>query len=66
MPSTVVRHIEYDPQTERLTIHYTSGAVYAYFPVPEEVFLSFMQARSKGVFLNKYIKTAYAFERIEV
>jgi hypothetical protein len=62
MPSSVVAKIIYNRPT--LTIVYTSGAVYEYVDVPEEVYLAMKAASSKGTFLNKQIKDKYAFRKM--
>jgi hypothetical protein len=62
MPSSVVAKMSYDPETNRLTIVYTSGSVYIYKEVPYNVYISMRAAKSKGKFLNEVIKARYEFE----
>jgi hypothetical protein len=64
MPSTVIAHIEYDREKALLTIRFTSGVVYQYLDVPEEVYVAFKQYREKGVYLNKEIKGKYAYRKM--
>lgn len=64
MPSSVVSHIEYMPESRELRIYYNSGAVYDYLNVPSRVYQSMKRAVSKGRFLNKEIKTRYQFRKI--
>ncbi|KAA5532136.1 KTSC domain-containing protein [Taibaiella lutea] len=64
MPSTVIEYISYDAATQVLKVHFLSGAVYAYNDVPENIYEAFKKYKSKGTFLNKYIKDKYDFERI--
>ncbi len=64
MPSSVVDRVVYDPEKKVLTVVFQSGKVYAYKGVPEGVFLSFRSARSKGRYLNNYIKSKYEFEEL--
>jgi hypothetical protein len=64
MPSTVVEHMNYDPATAVLRIHFVSGMVYDYKDVPAEVFASLKNSGAKGVFLNQNIKGKYPFEKV--
>lgn len=63
MPSTVVKHMHYNPDNKQLTVVFQSGAVYTYHDVPESVYAGFKAARSKGKYLNRYIVDSYPFER---
>lgn len=65
MPSSVVNHFIYFPDTEILRIIYQSGAVYAYFKVPPVIIEKFGKAKSKGQFLNRVIKPRFKYMRIE-
>jgi len=65
MPSSVVSAKHYDPKTKILRVIYTSGAVYDYLDVPEEVYEEMNKAFSKGVFLNTRIKAVYDYKKIK-
>jgi hypothetical protein len=65
MPSSVVNHFIYFPETEILRIIYQSGAVYDYLKVPADIIENFKKARSKGQFLNKVIKLRFKYRKIE-
>lgn len=54
----------YDLPSQRLRVHFLSGAVYEYIDVPESVYLQMKAARSKGIFLNKKIKGKYAYDKV--
>ena len=62
MPSSVIANMHYDPDKQDLTIIFVSGTVYVYKNVPLNVFISLRAARSKGRYLNEYIKGEYEFE----
>ncbi|RYY50711.1 MAG: KTSC domain-containing protein [Chitinophagaceae bacterium] len=64
MPSYVISSFEYEAQTKRLKVRYVSGMVYEYKEVPEEVYLQMKAAFSKGMFLNRFIKGKYDFEKL--
>jgi hypothetical protein len=65
MPSSVVATMKYDPETCTLRVTYVSGHVYDYKHVPPPVYEKMKNASSKGVFLNKVIKTGFDFEKIK-
>ena len=65
VPSTVIAHIDYDEEKEVLKVIFLSGAVYAYYKVPADVYTSMKQARSKGQFLNEQIKGNYRFKKLK-
>lgn len=64
MPSSVIATAHYDKDSQVLKVIFRSGAVYLYYDVPEEVYLLYMKARSKGIFLNKFIKGNFEFEKV--
>ena len=63
MPSTAVEHISYDEATRELHITYVGGATYTYYGVPRQLYASFREARSKGQFVNQFVKNRYDFRR---
>lgn len=65
MPSSVINHYLYFPETEILRIIYQSGAVYDYLDVPQEIFDRFRSVRSKGRFLNYVIKPKFKYRKVE-
>jgi len=64
MPSSVVKHYLYFPETEILRIIYQSGAVYDYLKVPTDIVYQFKEAKSKGRFLNMVIKPRFQYHKI--
>ena len=65
MPSSVVAGFSYNSDTLTLRITYVSGLVYDYLKVPEQVYKEMKAYRSKGSFLNHYIKGKYKFRKVE-
>lgn len=65
MPSSVVAHMIYKADTHTLRIIFVSGMIYDYKDVPETVYLAMKSAESKGIYLNKYVKGHYFFEKIK-
>lgn len=66
MPSTVIAKIEYDESNRILSVIFLSGKVYYYKDVPKNVFITLRAAKSKGRYLNKYIKGAFEYESSEI
>jgi len=63
MPSTAVEHISYDEATRELHISYVGGGTYTYYGVPKQLYAAFREARSKGQFVNQFVKSRYDFRR---
>jgi hypothetical protein len=61
MPSTVIRAVEYRPETAELEILFTTGRRYVYHDVPPEAAEAFRTARIKGVHFNRRIRGRYRF-----
>ena len=47
-----------------LYVRFNSGSEYVYHDVPEEVVQDFLDADSKGKFLNERIKGKYQYEKV--
>lgn len=62
--SSNVRSIGYDAPSSTLEVEFSSGSVYEYYSVPENVYSAFMRASSKGSYLNDHIKSRYRFRQI--
>lgn len=65
MPSTVIRHFDYNPDEEWLDVTFVSGLEYRYHDVPEAIFVRLQQAFSKGRFFNTHIRDEYGHTRCE-
>ena len=65
MPSSVISFFKYDAIKKILKIVYVSGAVYNYLDVPNDVYMQLAKSKSKGTYLNKYIKGRFAYEKID-
>ena len=62
--STNIRSIGYDPQSAVLEVEFTSGDVYQYFNVPENLYQQFLHASSHGQFLNDNIRYNYRYQKV--
>ena len=65
MPSSVVASMKYNREKHKLRVTYVSGHIYDYKNVPEVIFEKMKAASSKGVFLNRIIKSGFDFEKIK-
>ncbi len=64
MPSSVIAKYSYDAPAEVLRVIYVSGSVYDYLHVPASVYVELKNSRSKGSYLNKYIKGRFNYKKI--
>lgn len=62
--SSTIGDVGYDAATLTLEVGFLNGTVYQYFDVPEVLFQEFMQASSKGAFLNASIKNNYRYAKL--
>ena len=62
--SSNVASIGYDVASQTLEVEFNNGRVYQYLDVPQPVYEAFMQANSKGKFLNQHIKGSFRFVRM--
>jgi hypothetical protein len=61
MPSSVIRHFSYDPESRELNVLFTTGRRYIYRNVPQAAADDFRAAFSKGRFFNAHIRDAYDY-----
>ena len=61
--SSNIAEIGYDAGTQELRVRFNSGLEYVYLDVPGTVFSDFLDADSKGKFLNQNIKGQYEYAR---
>lgn len=54
----------YDEASETLEVEFQNGSIYQYYNVGSVIYQEFLNAPSKGSFLNSYIKNAFAFSRV--
>lgn len=64
MPSSVIARMEYSPEKQLLRIIFLSGNVYEYLDVPRQEYNAMRAARSKGTYLNQYIKGKYEYRKL--
>jgi KTSC domain len=59
--STAIEAIDYDLATRQLRVTFPGGNTYKYYDVPRGVYQGFLDAESKGLFFNAYIRDRYDF-----
>lgn len=57
--SSAIQAVGYDPRQRRMKIKFTQGYTYDFCRVPPEIYEGLLQAKSKGVYYNHYIKDRY-------
>lgn len=62
--SSNIRSIGYDPASAILEVEFTSGDVYQYFDVSENLYQQFFNASSHGQFLNDHIRYNYRYQKV--
>ena len=64
MRSSSIEAAGYDRDRQTLRIRYVRGSTYDYVAVPARVFRDFLEADSKGRFVNWSIKPFYRYTRV--
>ena len=63
--STAVASLDYDEDSETLTVRFTDGSVYAYWNVPPEEYANLLYAASTGTYFNAHIRNAgYSYKQM--
>ena len=57
--SSAIASVGYDADKEELEVEFTSGNVYRYFGVPQEIYEDLLQAPSKGQYFGSFIRGQY-------
>jgi hypothetical protein len=63
--SSNIASIGYEARTSTLEVEFVTGAVYQYYEVPKSVYEGFMQAKSHGSYLARYIKDVYRYKEVK-
>ena len=50
---------------DTLVVVFKDGSIYRYLDVPEEVWLAFKEARSKGKFVWAELRGVYEYDRVQ-
>jgi lysyl-tRNA synthetase, class II len=62
--SSTLRSIRYDADRKLLQLEFHNYANYQYFHVPAEIYEGLLQAPSKGMYFNRFIREKFAYSKI--
>lgn len=62
--STCVANIQYDPETQDMTVDFVKRGTYIYHDVPLDTYTDFELSASQGKYFNFYIRDQFSFERV--
>jgi hypothetical protein len=62
--SSNIASLSYNEESKELTVEFKNGSEYMYNHVPLKIFEDFLDADSKGKFLNAEIKGNYPFTKL--
>jgi hypothetical protein len=62
--STLLASVGYCPLTSILELELRDGSRYRYYRVPVHICWNLLCAASKGRFFNRYVKGAFAYQRV--
>lgn len=62
--STAIHAVGYDRERREMEIVFNGGGIYLYEHVPQDVFLQFMRAPSKGTFFLQRIRGRFRHQRL--
>ena len=60
--STSIRSVGYATDKKILEVEFQSGEIYAYFDVPQEVYVDLMHAESHGQYFLQNIRDHFQYE----
>ena len=64
LESKMFTSVAHDPDKQILYLRFQSGDVYRYFEFPDDNYLTFLSAESKGRFFLAHIRDRYQYERM--
>ncbi len=60
----MIHRIEYDKGSHELDVTFTSGKTYTYYDVPQEAYVDFLDADSKGRYFLDNIDHQYSYAQV--
>jgi len=63
--SSALKAIDYWPLEHQLVLRFASGELYAYDQAPEDLYLRFLAAESKGRFFQSEIRGRLPFHKLK-
>ncbi len=65
MPSSVIAYMNYNAHTAILRVIFVPGSIYDYIAVPREIYEEMKRSGSKGIYLNRIIKTRFEYRKVK-
>ncbi len=62
--SSNIDAVGYFEKERVLLVRFKSGNIYKYFEVPQKIYLELINAESKGIYFNRFVKNAFAYEHV--
>lgn len=62
--SSNIARLRYDSETSVLEVTFHNGGTYQYYDVPENIWVDFKSASSKGKFLHANIKGNFRYSKV--
>ena len=62
--STNIQSVQYDDESQELTVRFFKGGTYVYSDIPPNVADGFSSAPSAGTYLHQFIKGQYSYEKV--
>jgi hypothetical protein len=62
--SESIRAVGYNPENRILLIEFNNNGLYKYFDVPDSIYTGLMGARSKGAYVNRYVRDHFSHKKI--
>ena len=59
-----IAQVDYDAETQLLTVTFQDGRAYEYTSVPEAVFTGLKEAPSVGSYFHRQVKGVYAYTEV--
>jgi hypothetical protein len=61
--SSMIASVGYQKEEQILEVTFQNQTVYEYYKVPQELYYQFLEASSKGQFMNQHIIGIYEYAR---
>lgn len=62
--SSAISSVNYDEDSETLSVQFRDGSLYIYDDVPQEVYEAFITAGSAGTYFNSNIRDEYSYRMV--
>lgn len=62
--SSNISAVGYDPSNRILCVSFHTGSTYAYYDVPQEIYIGLMNASSVGRYHKEHVKRSFRYQQI--